>query len=221
MTVSGCALWLMNVCVFVTSWWKMFSGLLADLVQNLKKLPGIGSKSAQRLAMFIISVEKEKALELSESIRKTVESYTNCSICNMLTEIDPCHFCSDYTRNQNFLCIVENTQDIYLIEDTNEYKGKYFVLNNLLSPLDGIGPDEINFPKLLALLKSDGIDEIILALNPSAEGESTISFLASQFEELKVKVTRLSTGLPFGGDIEYTSSLTLGNALKRRYSVKD
>ena len=199
----------------------MFSGLLADLVQNLKKLPGIGSKSAQRLAMFIISMEKAKALELSESIRKTVESYTNCSICNMLTEIDPCYFCSDYTRNQNLLCIVENTQDIYLIENTNEYKGKYFVLNNLLSPLDGIGPDEINFPKLLELLKSDGIDEIILALNPSAEGESTISFLASQFEELKVKVTRLSTGLPFGGDIEYTSSLTLGNALKRRYSVKD
>ena len=199
----------------------MFSGLLAELVQNLKKLPGIGSKSAQRLAMYLISLEKAKALELAESIQNTVKNYKNCSVCNMLTENDPCHFCSDYTRNQNLLCIVENTQDIYLIEDTNEFKGRYFVLNNLLSPLDGIGPDEINFPILLELLKSDGIDEIILALNPSAEGESTISFLASQFEELKVKVTRLSTGLPFGGDIEYTSSLTLGNALKRRYSVKD
>ena len=199
----------------------MFSGLLAELVQNLKKLPGIGSKSAQRLAMYLISMEKTKALELAESIQNTVKNYEKCSVCNMLTENDPCHFCSDYTRNQNFLCIVENTQDIYLIEDTNEFKGRYFVLNNLLSPLDGIGPNEINFPKLLELLKSDGIDEIILALNPSAEGESTISFLASQFEELKVKVTRLSTGLPFGGDIEYTSSLTLGNALKRRYSVKD
>ena len=199
----------------------MFSGLLAELVHNLKKLPGIGSKSAQRLAMYLISMEKTKALELAESIQNTVKNYEKCSVCNMLTENDPCHFCSDYTRNQNFLCIVENTQDIYLIEDTNEFKGRYFVLNNLLSPLDGIGPNEINFPKLLELLKSDGIDEIILALNPSAEGESTISFLASQFEELKVKVTRLSTGLPFGGDIEYTSSLTLGNALKRRYSVKD
>lgn len=199
----------------------MFSGLLAELVQNLKKLPGIGSKSAQRLAMYLISMEKAKALELAESIQNTVENYKNCSVCNMLTENDPCHFCSDFTRHQNLLCIVENTQDIYLIEDTNEFKGRYFVLNNLLSPLDGIGSDEINFPKLLELLKSDGIDEIILALNPSAEGESTISFLASQFEELNVKVTRLSTGLPFGGDIEYTSSLTLGNALKRRYSVKD
>ncbi len=199
----------------------MFSGLLSDLVQNLKKLPGIGSKSAQRLAMHIINIEKEKALELADSIRETVESYTNCSICNMLSETDPCRFCSDRSRHQNLLCIVENTQDVYLIENTNEFKGRYFVLNDLLSPIDGIGPDEINYPRLLELVKSDSIDEVVLALNPSAEGESTISFLASQFEKLKVKVTRLSTGLPFGGDIEYTSSLTLGNAFKRRYSVKE
>ena len=199
----------------------MFSGLLAELVQNLKKLPGIGSKSAQRLAMFLISMEKVKALELSESIRKTVESYTNCSICNMLTETDPCLFCADANRNDNVLCVVENTQDIYLIENTHEYRGKYFVLGNLLSPLDGIGPKDINFPRLLKLVETNKISELILALNPSAEGESTISFLASKFEGHQLKITRLSTGLPFGGDIEYTSSLTLGNALKRRYSVKD
>ena len=199
----------------------MFSGLLAELVQNLKKLPGIGSKSAQRLAMYLISMDKAKALELSESIRKTVESYTNCSICNMLTETDPCLFCADTNRNDNVLCVVENTQDIYLIENTHEYRGKYFVLGNLLSPLDGIGPNDINFPKLLKLVETNKISELILALNPSAEGESTISFLASKFESHQLKITRLSTGLPFGGDIEYTSSLTLGNALKRRYSVKD
>jgi recombination protein RecR len=199
----------------------VFSGLLAELVQNLKKLPGIGSKSAQRLAMYLISMEKEKALELSESIRKTVESYTNCSVCNMLTETDPCLFCADTNRTDNVLCVVENTQDIYLIENTHEYRGKYFVLGNLLSPLDGIGPKDINFPKLLKLVETNKISELILALNPSAEGESTISFLASKFEGHQLKITRLSTGLPFGGDIEYTSSLTLGNALKRRYSVKD
>ncbi len=199
----------------------MFSGLLAELVQNLKKLPGIGSKSAQRLAMYLIGMEKAKALELSESIRKTVESYTNCSICNMLTETDPCLFCADANRKDNLLCIVENTQDIYLIENTHEYHGKYFVLGNLLSPLDGIGPDDINFPKLLKLVETNKISELILALNPSAEGESTISFLASKFEGHQLNITRLSTGLPFGGDIEYTSSLTLANALKRRYSVKD
>jgi recombination protein RecR len=199
----------------------VFSGLLAELVQNLKKLPGIGSKSAQRLAMYLISMDKAKALELSESIRKTVESYTNCSICNMLTETDPCLFCADTNRNDNVLCVVENTQDIYLIENTHEFRGKYFVLGNLLSPLDGIGPKDINFPKLLKLVETNKISELILALNPSAEGESTISFLASKFESHQLKITRLSTGLPFGGDIEYTSSLTLGNALKRRYSVKD
>lgn len=199
----------------------MFSGLLAELEQSLKKLPGIGRKSAQRLAMHLISMEKQEALKLAGSIRNAVENYSNCSICNMLTETDPCRFCSDRSRHQNLLCIVENTQDVYLIEETNEYKGRYFVLNNLLSPIDGIGPDEINYPKLLELVKSDNIDEVVLALNPSAEGETTINYLDLQLSEYISKVTRLSTGLPFGGDIEYTSSLTLGNALKRRYSVKE
>ena len=199
----------------------MFSGLLEDLVQNLKKLPGIGKKSAQRLAMFIISMEKESAFQLSESIKKAVDNYHDCSICNMLTETEPCLFCADLSRNEKILCIVENTQDIYLIEDTHEYKGRYYVLKNLLSPLDGIGPDGIFFPKLLKQIKSNKIEELILALNPSAEGETTMNFLASELNKLVGKITRLSTGLPFGGDIGYTSSLTLGNALKRRYAVKE
>ena len=139
----------------------------------------------------------------------------------MLSETEPCKFCSDETRLSNVICVVENTQDAYLIEDLHEFKGKYFVLNELLSPLDGIGPDEINYPKLEKMIISGKINEIILALNPSAEGESTINFLASQFEGKNVKITRLSTGLPFGGDIEYTSSLTLSNAFKRRYSVTE
>ncbi len=182
----------------------MFSGLLEDLVQNLKKLPGIGKKSAQRLAMFIISMNKENAVQLSESIKKAVESYHDCRICNMLTESDPCPFCADQTRNDKILCIVENTQDIYLIEETHEFKGKYFVLKNLLSPIDGIGPDEIHFPKLLILVKSNIIEELILALNPSAEGETTMNFLSSELGEFVENMTRLSTGLPFGGDIGYT-----------------
>lgn len=199
----------------------MFKGLLADLVHNLKKLPGIGNKSAQRLAMYIISIKKEKALQIADSIKTAVENYSNCSICNMLTENDPCDFCSDKSRSNKLLCIVENTQDIYLIEEIQEYKGKYYVLGNLLSPLDGIGPEQINFPKLVNFIRSEDIEEIILALNPSAEGESTMNFLGSQLSKYVNKITRLSTGLPFGGDIEYTSSLTLRNAFKRRYSVKD
>ncbi len=199
----------------------MFNGFLEDLVNNLKKLPGIGSKTAQRLAIHLISKEKADAIDLADSIKDAVNSYDNCSICNMLSETEPCKFCSDTTRLPNVICVVENTQDAYLIEDLHEFKGKYFVLNELLSPLDGIGPEEINFPKLESIVNSGEINEIILALNPSAEGESTINFLASQFMGKNVKITRLSTGLPFGGDIEYTSSLTLSNALKRRYSVTE
>ena len=199
----------------------MFNGFLEDLVNNLKKLPGIGSKTAQRLAIHLISKEKADAVSLADSIKVAVQSYDNCSVCNMLSETEPCKFCSDETRLSNVICVVENTQDAYLIEDLHEFKGKYFVLNELLSPLDGIGPDEINFPKLEKMIISGMINEIILALNPSAEGESTINFLASQFEGKNVKITRLSTGLPFGGDIEYTSSLTLSNAFKRRYSVTE
>ncbi|OQX71092.1 MAG: recombination protein RecR [Candidatus Cloacimonas sp. 4484_275] len=199
----------------------MFSGLLEELIQNLRRLPGIGKKSAQRLALHIIGMDKEEALKLSASIADAVKNFKNCSICNMLSEQDPCGFCSDETRQNNLLCVVENTQDVYLIENTNEYKGKYFVLNGLLSPLEGIGPDDIYFPKLLAYLKDNSVDELILALNPSAEGETTMSFLATQLKPFVKKITRLSTGLPFGGDLEYTSSITLGNALKRRYSIKD
>ncbi|HPR17329.1 MAG TPA: recombination mediator RecR [Candidatus Cloacimonadota bacterium] len=199
----------------------MFDGLLEILAKNLKKLPGIGNKTAHRLAIYLVSCEKNKALELADAIRNAVENFTNCSVCNMLTEHDPCRFCHDETRQKNLLCVVEQTADIHLIENTHEYHGRYFVLGNLLSPLDGIGPEEIHFSQLLRLIDSDGIDEIILALNPSAEGESTIGYIASQLENRKVSLTRLSTGLPFGGDLEYTSPVTLSNALKRRYSVTD
>lgn len=199
----------------------MFNGFLEDLVNNLKKLPGIGSKTAQRLAIHLISKEKADAIKLADSIKDAVLSYKHCSICNMLSETNPCRFCEDTTRITNVICVVENTQDAYLIENLHEFKGRYFVLNELLSPLDGIGPEEINFPKLEKIIISDNVDEIILALNPSAEGESTINFIASKFEGKNIKITRLSTGLPFGGDIEYTSSLTLSNAFKRRYSVTE
>ncbi|MCF7858705.1 MAG: recombination mediator RecR [Candidatus Cloacimonetes bacterium] len=199
----------------------MFNGVLDELVNNLKTMPGIGLKTAQRLALHLISIEKTTAMKIADSITDSVNSYKHCAQCNILSETDPCNFCSDSSRNSQVICVVENTQDAYLIEKLHEFKGRYFVLNELLSPLDGIGPDEINFPKLYKLINSEEVVEIILALNPSAEGESTINYLASQFEDKPIKITRLSTGLPFGGDIEYTSSLTLSNALKRRYLVSD
>ncbi|MBN2461476.1 MAG: recombination protein RecR [Candidatus Cloacimonetes bacterium] len=199
----------------------MFTGTLALLVQHLKKLPGIGNKSARRMAMHLIRMNKAEAIALAESIKTAVEKYRNCSVCNLLSEDDPCQFCRAPNRRDDLLCIVENTQDVYLIEETNEFNGRYFVLSNLLSPIDGIGPDQINFPALCEYLRQHQVKEIILALNPSAEGESTINFLAAELATEIGKITRLSTGIPFGGDIEYTTSITLGNALKRRYKVND
>ncbi|MBN1326854.1 MAG: recombination protein RecR [Candidatus Cloacimonetes bacterium] len=199
----------------------IFQGYLADLIHNLKKLPGVGTKSARRMAIHLLDKDKEEALALAESIRQTVENYHKCSVCNMLTDTEPCIFCSDENRQSQVICIVEHSQDVFLIEETGVFKGKYFVLGKLLSPLDGIGPDDIYFPKLKNYINREKIREIILALNPSAEGESTMSFLATELENLVEKITRLATGLPFGGDIEYTSSLTLENAFKRRYSVKE
>jgi len=199
----------------------MFSGILAELEKNLKTLPGIGPKTAQRLAIFLISMEKDKSLQIADSITEAVNSYHNCSECNILTEEDPCKFCSAPERDSNSLCIVETTQDVYLIENTHEFQGKYFVLTKLLSPLDGIGPNDIHFSQLIQKVKNDNIREIVLALNPSAEGETTIVFLATNLKDLVPSITRLSTGIPFGGDIEYSSTPTLINALKRRYTVKD
>jgi recombination protein RecR len=199
----------------------MFTGKLAHLEQNLKKLPGIGSKSAQRLAMYILSMEKKSAIELGNSIIDAVESYRECEICNMFTEESPCEFCTDTKRNDSLICIVESSKDVFLIDSTHEYQGRFFVLNHLLSPLDGIGPKEIHFPTLKKLLLGNSIQEVILALNPSIEGESTMHFLATQLRDIVPKITRLATGLPFGSDMEYTSTPTLLNAFKRRFQVKD
>ena len=138
----------------------------------------------------------------------------------MLSETDPCPICSDENRDQNTLCIVETTQDALLIQNTHEYKGRFFVLSKLLSPLQGIGPKEISFPKLLNMIETNHFKEIILALNPSAEGETTINFIFENLKNPSYKITRLSTGLPFGGDIEYINSLTLIDALKRRYKIE-
>jgi recombination protein RecR len=197
----------------------MFNGLLKDLAQNLKQFPGVGEKTAQRLAMFLISQDKDRSRNLAQSILDAVDKYNNCTQCNMLAETDPCSFCSDTERDTKRICVVENTADVFLIQNTHEFRGIYFVLGHLLSPLDGIGPTEINFEKLADRIKQIKPEEIILALNPSPEGETTINYIASQLQPMNIAITRLSTGLPFGGDIEYTSSMTLSHAFKRRMPI--
>ncbi|HPY96775.1 MAG TPA: recombination mediator RecR [Candidatus Cloacimonadota bacterium] len=197
----------------------MFSGKLLQLQQNLKNLPGIGEKTAQRLALFILSQNKEKSYQLADSIRIAVDSYTNCSTCNMLNETDPCPICKDPTRDESLLCIVESTRDVYHIESTQEYHGYYYVLGKLLSPVDGIGPKQLGLEKLKVLVQDKCFKEIIFAISPSTEGESTIHFIAEYLQDISICLTRLSTGIPYGSDMEYTGTVTLMNALKRRFPI--
>jgi recombination protein RecR len=202
---------------------------LEKLKDALKELPGIGEKTAERLAFHLISTDKETALNLSQLITESVNAMQRCESCNMITDENPCQICRDSERMTDLLCVVEKTQDVYLIEKTGAYKGRYFVLGNLISPIDGIGPNHINFPKLLEKIKKENISEVILALSPSTAGETTISFLTSKLSEAfgidqksqsqKLKITRLATGLPIGGDIGYTTSGTLASALKNRSAV--
>lgn len=197
----------------------MFEGNLEKLKNGLKQLPGIGEKTAERLAFYLISGDKQSALNLADLITDSINSIKRCENCNMLSEESPCPICKNENRLKNVVCVVERTQDIYLIEKTSEYKGRYFVLGNLISPIDGIGPNQISFPKLEKLLIRENITELILALNPSSNGETTMSFITSKLKRKNLKITRLATGLPIGGDIEYTTSKTLASAIKNRNEV--
>ncbi|HOG31266.1 MAG TPA: recombination mediator RecR [Candidatus Syntrophosphaera sp.] len=197
----------------------LVSPALERLIQTLNRFPGIGRKTAQRLAWFLVSQNKDFALELAETITKTVETFTSCGLCNMLSESDPCPFCASAERSDALLCVVESTADIQIIENMNFYTGRYFVLGHLLSPIEGFGPEQIRSGHLLARIKALRPEELVLALKPSPEGEATIHYLSELLKDKGVQVTRLSTGIPFGGDLEYSSQLTLANAWKRRYPV--
>ena len=198
----------------------LFSENLERLIQSFNRFPGIGRKTAQRIAWFLVSQDKNFALSLAETITTTVESFKTCSQCNMLSESDPCPFCSSQDRSDSHLCVVENSSDIQIIETMNEFKGRYFVLGHLLSPLDGYGPEQINSAMLLERIENLHPSEVILALKPSAEGEATIHYLWELLKDKGICITRLSTGIPFGGDLEYSNLNTLANAWKRRYTVQ-
>ncbi len=197
----------------------LLSQNLERLIQALNRFPGIGRKTAQRLGWFLVSQDKSFALDLAQTIKTTVESFKTCSLCYMLSEHDPCQLCRAADRSDKLLCLVETTADIQIIENINDFKGRYFVLGHLLSPIDGYGPEQIRSEALLQAIDRLNPEEVILALKPSAEGEATIHYLSELLKDKSVKLTRLSTGIPFGGDLEYTSSLTLSNAWKRRYPV--
>ncbi len=188
---------------------------MGKLIGELSKMPGIGTKTAQRLAFYILGLSKGRVKELTDAILDAKTHIKYCSICNNLTELDPCEICSSSERDRNIVCVVESPKDVIVMEKTGEYNGLYHILHGSISPMDGIGPEDIKINNLLPRLK-ENIEEVILATDPNAEGDATAMYLAKLMKPLGVKVTRLAHGLPVGSDLEYADEVTLSKALEGR-----
>jgi recombination protein RecR len=191
---------------------------LIRLVEELQRLPGIGPKGAQRLAFHILKTPREDADRLADAVRNLKERVTYCSVCNNITDADPCAYCSSVTRDPKVICVVEEPQNVAAIEKTREFRGTYHVLMGALSPLQGIGPDDLKIKGLLSRVDG-GVTEIILATNPNVEGEATAIYLARLLKPLGVKVTRIAMGVPVGSDLEYADEVTMHKALEGRREV--
>ena len=193
---------------------------LNKLINELSKLPGIGGKTAQRLAFHILALEESEATALANSIVNAKRSLHYCSVCGNLTDTDPCEICSDESRNRTKVCVVETPQDVIAMERIREFKGLYHVLHGAISPVEGIGPNDINLKSLITRLQQhDEIDEIIVATNPNIEGEATAMYIASLLKPSGIKVTRIAHGIPVGGDLEYADEVTLLKAMEGRREI--
>lgn len=189
---------------------------LTRLIEQLQKLPGIGAKGAQRLAFHILKNPRDDAERLVEAIREVKERVTYCSACNNITDADPCAFCTSPTRDQRLICVVEEPQNVNVVEKTREFKGVYHVLMGTLSPLHGVGPDDLKIKGLLSRVGAGAVDEVILATNPTVEGEATALYLARLLKPLGVRVTRIAMGIPVGSDLEYADEVTMTRAMENR-----
>lgn len=189
---------------------------IANLIDQLSKLPGIGRKTAQRLAFFILDMEQLEAEKISESILEAKEKIKLCSVCQNLTDIDPCMLCQNANRDKSIICVVEGAKDVIAMERSREYKGEYHVLNGVISPMDSIGPSDIKVKELLNRLADDTVKEVILATNPTVEGEATSLYISRLIKPLGVKVSRIAHGIPVGGDLEYFDEVTLSKAMENR-----
>lgn len=194
----------------------MFEGPVQRLIDELARLPGVGQKSAQRLAFHLLSVEEADARRLASAIVDMREQITMCSRCFNVAAGEECSICRDTRRDTSVVCVVERPQDIVVVEKTQEFKGRYHVLGGSLSPINGIGPGQLRLEELTGRIEPEGVEELIVATNPTIEGDATAMYIAREFKPLGVRVTRLAAGLPVGGDLDYADELTLGRALVGR-----
>ncbi|MCS7001957.1 MAG: recombination mediator RecR [Dehalococcoidia bacterium] len=192
---------------------------VARLIDQFHKLPGIGPKSAQRLAYFLLRMPEAQARALADAIIDVKEKIILCSVCANITETDPCAICRADDRDGRLICVVEEPLDVLAIEKTRAYRGRYHVLHGAISPLDGVGPDDLKIAELLHRVRAGGVEEVIVATNPNQIGDATAHYLWRQLAPLGVRVTRLASGLPMGGDLEYADEVTLGRSLKNRHPL--
>lgn len=195
---------------------KYYAKPLNKLINELSKLPGIGGKTAQRLAFHILSMDDRDALQLAEAITTAKTTMTYCSVCGNLTDTDPCAICADDSRDKSVICVVESPKDVVAMEKIREYRGYYHVLHGAISPMDGVGPDDINLRSLIMRLQNEDVEELIIATNPNIEGEATAMYIARLIKPSGIKVSRIAHGIPVGGDLEYADEVTLLKAMEGR-----
>ncbi len=198
----------------------LYEGAVQDLIDELGRLPGIGPKSAQRVAFHLLQVDADEAGRLAAAITTVKATIRFCRRCFNIAEGDECQVCRDTRRDPSVLCVVEEPRDLIAIERTREYRGRYHVLGGAISPIDGVGPDDLHVRELLTRLDDEGVEEVILAMNPNVEGEATASYLSRLLSPLDVRVTRLASGLPVGGDLDYADEVTLARSFSGRRAVE-
>ena len=196
-----------------------FTTPVRDLIEELKKIPGIGRKSAQRICFYLLRADKQHAVRLANTILAAREKTFFCSICNNITDINPCEICTDTNRDQMKICVVEEPFNIYAIERTGLYKGTYHVLHGNLSPIKGIGPDELKISGLVERAAGGKVEEVILATSPTTEGNATAHYLTEKMRPYKIKITRLALGIPIGADLDYVDSITIAKAMECRIEL--
>jgi recombination protein RecR len=194
----------------------MYEGVVQELIDELSRLPGVGPKSAQRIAFYLLQTDDDQAIKLANVLREVKERVRFCDVCGNVSEEERCNICRDTRRNQTMICVVEESKDVQAIERTREYRGLYHVLGGAISPIEGIGPDQLRIKELLTRLSNAQVVEVIIATDPNMEGEATATYIARMLAPLGINVTRLASGLPVGGDLEYADEVTLGRAFAGR-----